>query len=248
MDNALALGDFVVLCKKTADIDTLWQRALDFFHGHGIAMVSYHIADAAHYGGAHLGIVEDGFPEDWVCHYMDAKLYLVDPIPALASMRTQPFWWSETANLSNLSDEQAAYMEELSASELGDGLALQVYGPKTRDAYVGLGFGTKRPKLSKEQIFQLQCAAQVAHIRYCELTEEIHLNAPRLAPRELEVLRWIARGKSNSVIADIMGISRYTVDTMTRRMFEKLKVNDRTTAAIRGLGAGLLHRNGDSVV
>ena len=67
----------------------------------------------------------------------------------------------------------------------------------------------------------------------------------RLSPQELEVLRWIARGKSNTVIAEIMGLSRHTVDTITRRMFGKLDVTDRTRAAVRGLAFGLIHQSSD---
>ena len=61
-----------------------------------------------------------------------------------------------------------------------------------------------------------------------------------LTPREAEVLTWIARGKSNSVIADILGVSPHTVDTLVRRIYGKLEVADRTTAAIHGIGAGLI--------
>ena len=58
----------------------------------------------------------------------------------------------------------------------------------------------------------------------------------------------MARGKSTSVIADILGLSRYTVDTITRRMFTKLKVNDRTNAVIRGLGSGLLRYENNEIL
>lgn len=63
---------------------------------------------------------------------------------------------------------------------------------------------------------------------------------PILSPREREVLRWIANGKSNAVIAEILGISPHTVDTHNRRIFRKLGTCDRTTAAIKALDEGLL--------
>lgn len=65
-------------------------------------------------------------------------------------------------------------------------------------------------------------------------------NDVALTRRERDVLEWIAQGKSNPVIAEILGISIHTVDTHIRRIFRKLGVNDRTTAAIKGLGAGLV--------
>ncbi|MEX0367477.1 MAG: LuxR C-terminal-related transcriptional regulator [Ruegeria sp.] len=41
-------------------------------------------------------------------------------------------------------------------------------------------------------------------------------------------------------MADILLLSPHTVDTLVRRIFSKLDVADRTTAAIRGVGAGLI--------
>ncbi|PRY21409.1 DNA-binding CsgD family transcriptional regulator [Aliiruegeria haliotis] len=61
-----------------------------------------------------------------------------------------------------------------------------------------------------------------------------------LSPRQMEVLIWIARGKSNDVIARILGISRHTVDTHVRRIFEKFGTCDRTVAAVRAVAAGLV--------
>ncbi|MFQ6547113.1 response regulator transcription factor [Aestuariibius sp. 2305UL40-4] len=61
-----------------------------------------------------------------------------------------------------------------------------------------------------------------------------------LAPREMEVLTLIARGKSNSVIAQILGISIHTVDTVCRRLMAKMATSSRTTAAVRAAQKGLL--------
>lgn len=53
-----------------------------------------------------------------------------------------------------------------------------------------------------------------------------------LTERELEVLRGIARGKSNQEIADWLGIGIKTVKTHVSNIFLKLDVMDRTQAAI----------------
>lgn len=235
-----SLLTFITKCKSITRRSALWAAALAFFHSRGIAMVSYHSNDAQVPGAQELGIVEDGFPKDWVCQYIDGELSRIDPIPDLAARLVRPFRWSEAAELTELSAEQRHYMDLMARSKLGDGLAMQVYGPNMRNAYVGLGFGGDAPELSGQDIFELQCAAQMAHIRYCEITADNPASV-ELSPREREILQWIARGKSNSVIGEILGISRHTVDTMMRRMFDKLEVNDRTSAAVRGLGSGLVH-------
>ncbi|WP_300036230.1 LuxR family transcriptional regulator [uncultured Roseobacter sp.] len=243
-----SLNAFVLLCRETDRVSVLWHHTLHFLQVRGIEMVSYHSDHADAPSSQPLGIVTEGFPERWVCQYIETELHLIDPIPELTGMIARPFFWSEAPALTRLSEQGEAYMQTLLGSGLGDGVAMRVHGPNMRNAYVGMGFGRQRPELAPGMVFELQCAAQIAHLRYCELTESAHASAETLSPREHEVLRWIARGKSTSVIAEILGISRHSVDTLTRRIFEKLEVNDRTTAAIRGLGSGLLHFHGGQVV
>jgi DNA-binding response OmpR family regulator/DNA-binding CsgD family transcriptional regulator len=52
-----------------------------------------------------------------------------------------------------------------------------------------------------------------------------------LTPRETEVLSWIAKGKTNRDIADILGMSPRTVNKHLEHIFEKLGVETRTAAA-----------------
>jgi DNA-binding CsgD family transcriptional regulator len=51
----------------------------------------------------------------------------------------------------------------------------------------------------------------------------------------------VARGKRNGLIGDILGISSNTVDAHLRRIYLKLGVFDRLSAAVRGIGIGLIH-------
>lgn len=230
---------FVKDCSDAPDAGGLWQVVLNFFHSRDIEMVSYHLDNACDLPGGRMGFVEDGFPKKWVCEYIESNLRVIDPIPGLSAKLSRPFLWSEIEELGDLTAQEAEFMRRRQASAVGEGLALPVFGPKGRNAYFGLGFGTATAECQPEAIFELQCAAQIAHLRFCELIAQSGSRVD-LSPRELEILRWMARGKSNSVIAEILGISRHTVDTIGRRLFDKLDVNDRTTAAIKGLGSGLL--------
>ncbi len=61
--------------------------------------------------------------------------------------------------------------------------------------------------------------------------EEILLQAFPLTKREAEVLRWIAQGKTNREIGQILDISPRTVNKHLEQVFEKVGVENRTTAA-----------------
>jgi len=71
------------------------------------------------------------------------------------------------------------------------------------------------------------------------LLEKLHARAPaetalasyRLTQREIEVLMWVARGKTNKDIADILGMSPRTVNKHLEHIYVKLGVETRTAAA-----------------
>jgi DNA-binding NarL/FixJ family response regulator len=66
-------------------------------------------------------------------------------------------------------------------------------------------------------------------LRSCASLER-RTSAP-LTGREAEVLSWLAKGKTNRDIADILGMSPRTVNKHLEHIFEKLGVETRTAAA-----------------
>lgn len=62
-------------------------------------------------------------------------------------------------------------------------------------------------------------------------TVEATMQAFRLTLRESEVLYWVAKGKTNRDIGDILGSSPATVKKHLERVYEKLGVETRTAAA-----------------
>jgi len=63
-----------------------------------------------------------------------------------------------------------------------------------------------------------------------------------LSPREIEVLKSMAKGRPNKVIATEMNVSTETVKTFVSRILDKLAVEDRTQAVMVALKRGLLKR------
>ena len=57
-----------------------------------------------------------------------------------------------------------------------------------------------------------------------------------LTPRETEVLSWLAKGKTNRDIAEILGMSPRTVNKHLEHIFEKLGVETRSAAAALATG------------
>ena len=72
------------------------------------------------------------------------------------------------------------------------------------------------------------------------------LTSLNLTPREAEVLFWISEGKSNYDIGVILDASTGTIRKHVEHIFTKLKVENRTTAAVIALErCWFPHRKGD---
>jgi DNA-binding NarL/FixJ family response regulator len=64
-----------------------------------------------------------------------------------------------------------------------------------------------------------------------ETRQDSRLAQAALTPRETEVLSWLAKGKTNKDIGDILGMSPRTVNKHLEHIFEKLGVETRAAAA-----------------
>jgi DNA-binding NarL/FixJ family response regulator len=61
-----------------------------------------------------------------------------------------------------------------------------------------------------------------------------------LSDRELQVLRFVAEGKTNQEIADTLILSPTTIKTHVQNILHKLGVSDRTQAAVYAVRCGLI--------
>lgn len=73
--------------------------------------------------------------------------------------------------------------------------------------------------------------AMLALRTVAETSTQQRLRDAALTPRETEVLAWLAKGKTNRDIADILGMSPRTVNKHLEHIFEKLGVETRAAAA-----------------
>ncbi len=94
-----------------------------------------------------------------------------------------------------------------------------------------------KPVVPDELVARLQAHLRVAREMNAAVRarEEEAAPAPALLPnpltqRELDVLAWVARGKTNRDVAEILGMSPRTVNKHLEHIYEKLGVETRTAA------------------
>jgi DNA-binding CsgD family transcriptional regulator len=224
---------------EAPNLPLLWRHMTRFFRLNGFHANSYYFVRSGSNFPATVPL-QHGFLRAEIEAYLAHDFQRLDVVPRIALAAGVPVRWSEVWRTAQISAEQRAFMSAMQAVSFRDGYSLPCYGPASRHAVVGIGGMRDDADLSEAALIALQFAAQAAHLRICALFAHDGIRDRQLSGREKEILDWVARGKSNSVIADILEISPGTVDTYMRRIYEKLDVSDRTSAAVKGVGLGLI--------
>ena len=97
---------------------------------------------------------------------------------------------------------------------------------------VAAGEALLAPTVTRRLIEEFARVAPARHARPAELDE--------LTPRELEVLRLLARGMSNAEIAAELVLSEATIKTHVAHVLSKLGVRDRVQAVVLAYESGLV--------
>lgn len=98
--------------------------------------------------------------------------------------------------------------------------------------------------MSKEELVD---AIRTVHAGECRIPPNVasrlaaRVGRPEITPREIEVLKFVAKGKSNKEIAQHLDITEDTVKGHLKSVFAKLGVSDRTQAAMSALQHGIMH-------
>lgn len=181
-----------------------------------------------------------GLPKGWAGTYVKFRYAEADAISRLALSQLRPFYWRDVRKMKRLSMQEKRYLEHLQQNGLDHGICVPTFGPKGRSGYFGVGLPPTQPRLKERHFHILQWLCQTAHICHCAIVEDTSSNLIRLSTREIDVLRLILVGCTNSEISKHLEVSAHTVSTYLMRACEKLEVSGRFEAATRALTIGLL--------
>lgn len=235
------VSEFEKVVLTAEGMDELWPSLVRFAEARETGRIGYHHMPPVGAPDEAVSRVRNaGFPEEWVEYYFTARATGMTPISDYARINGEPVYWDDIDTLKTLSADERAHLATLRAAGFVYGLAIPVYGPNGRNGIFELALVAGVERLATPMLGDLHWACQATHLRYCALLRTDLGAPPALSRREAEVLSWVARGKSNAAIGAILGISAHTVDAHLRRIYTKLGVFDRISAALRGLGFGLI--------
>ena len=186
------------------------------------------------------GIVAN-YPEDWMAHYK-ANLYeKKDPVPRHAFDTLRPFTWEAVQQTRELKADAKRVMSEAREAGLLDGVAIPICGHNGELAGVGMAssIGGVRPDV--KVLRKLQALAIQFHLAFTDFEKmDRAVGNVHLTNREKEILLWVAEGKSDSIIADIIGVSHAAIRFHLNNIFKKLDANERTLATVKAIRQGLI--------
>jgi LuxR family quorum-sensing system transcriptional regulator CciR len=181
------------------------------------------------------------FPADWIRLLVEHGYWIDDPVFAASRVADAGFEWRQMARLLTMTARQCAFMARAARHGLVNGITVPI--PKAGSAMSLCSFASSSSRaIGSDSIFAVQSvgwfafeAARRVAGSGCGMT-----GLPQLTPRQLDCIVLHARGKSDPVIGQLLGISHRTVGEHIDVAKRKYAVATRPQLLARLLWNGLL--------
>ena len=179
------------------------------------------------------------YPERWKTLYAERDYLRMDPI-VIRGMRSQiPIIWSE-----HHAEADRDFWDEARHFCIEHGWSKSSVARQGAQSLIS--FVRDHEPLGSAELSanagRLSYLADAGHEFMCRiLSKECYAeDAGKLSPREIEVLRWTAEGKTSGEISILTGISERTVNFHVSNAMVKLNCANKTAAAVKAAILGLL--------
>lgn len=179
------------------------------------------------------------YPAAWIKRYLQMGYVDIDPVLREGFLRTLPFDWSE---LKIQSPAEMSFLADALAHGVGPhGLSIPVQSKHGHRALFSISFSRSEDEWQQFRRTNLPALIDIAHRIHRRVIGEVFgEDRPHLTNRELECLRWIARGKDTSEIAIILNISPHTARYYLKSARYKLDCVTSAQTVSKAVKLGLL--------
>ena len=224
------------------DTATNWGQALFALGRHyGFDKVWFAMSGSRHVRLEH-GFFQTNYPRKWREHYEAERLAGVDPLVSHCLASTLPLIWQ--ADTFRSAAERAMY-DQACLHGIRAGVSFPIHGPNGEFGMLSFACDPGPEQRFSREVVRLLPELALARdhafasgVRFCP--PATHEAAPRLTPREFEVLNWVMAGKSSWEISRITGCSEATVNFHMGNIRQKFNVNTRQQAVVRAISLGLI--------
>jgi LuxR family quorum-sensing transcriptional regulator LasR len=225
-----------------SDTATSWGEALFSLGRHyGFEKVLFAMSGSRHARLDHA-FFQTNYPRKWRDRYEAERLAYVDPSVTHCLSSTLPLVWQADTYRS---PAQRAMYEEWCGYGIRAGVSFPIHGPNGEFGMLSFACDPQPERQFAREVVPLlpelalvRDYAFASGVRFCPPV--VQEAAPRLTPRELEVLNWVMAGKSSWEISKITGCSEATVNFHMGNIRQKFNVNTRQQAVVRAISLGLI--------
>ena len=231
--------DFIEQVNGQPTVESAWSGFLKF-----AAKFGFEHGGLADMPGPHERIEDTtlclAWPDGWRDRYFSQNYIAEDPANLHLVRSTEPYTWAEMLAFPYYSKRQRRIVSEASEFGLLNGFIVPLPGLSTGPALVTIAGGKVACSLRDRACLHLAAIYVHAHIRALSGRKRRLPEAPPLSARERECLQWVAAGKSDWDIGEILSISEKTVNAHIERVKRKYGVRTRRQAVVHGLRAGAI--------
>ena len=180
-------------------------------------------------------VLLSGWPDEWYERYTSLGYVHLDPVARHCFSTTLPFDWSDAPYDRKADLPARRVMEEAHDFGMDEGFCVPIHMEGGMQGVVSLVGGNK--DLSDKDRLELHMLALYAHgqLRYLNTKESAVKSRRAITPREAEVLKWAAVGKTASDIATITGLSERTVNQHCENAQRRLGTNNRLHTVVEAI-------------
>lgn len=175
-----------------------------------------HYACGSHVDPLHSGqaLMLLNYPLAWVEIYSEQQLHRIDPVFLRAEAAFQPFHWTSEELLPSASRPQRRMLRDATRFGIVSGFTVPVHTPARAGTLRGsCTVIPDSPSLGSHNYIaaQLMTGALFAAAARLQGLDATSVVGPRLTRRQQQCLQLVAEGKSDPVIAQLLGLSAHTV-------------------------------------
>lgn len=181
--------------------------------------------------------VANGWPPEWFEIYTRENFSVMDPVPKYGASTVQPFEWSEARYDKDSNPAAHLVMTRATEFRLMQGYCIPLHYD---EGGAVISMATEQLNIDPVAKSALQLIGVYAHNRIRALARPKPEKRDLLTPREREILRWAADGKTSWEVSVILNISERTVKFHLTQASQKLNAVNRTAAVAKALARGLI--------
>jgi len=190
-------------------------------------------------GNAADGVVLNTRPREYIERYCEKNYVVRDPAVSELRRTLNPFSWSDIRNRRDLTKGEKTILDEAREFGARDGFIVPIVtlsGSMALFAPCGLEPDLSDRARAAVEIMGVYCHHALRRSLLQHQREDA-VHTP-LTPREREIMQWVAVGKTDEEIADILSIGTTTVTSHVENAKQKLDAFRRTYAVVQAIRFG----------